>query len=367
MAVRVLAFLVGVGLVAVTTSSAVRTVVVPRGIPTRLTRVVFIAVRVLLRGLSGRQPTYERRDRWMALYAPTALLTLPAVWLAIVGSGYFAMYYGLDVRPLRSAFSLSGSSLFTLGFHPPGPLPVQVLAFTEAAAGIGLLALLITYLPSLYATFSRREAAVALLESRAGGARARFGFGPSGAEMLWRYHSIGYRRQLTEVWPTWETWFVELEETHTSLPAIAFFRSPQPDRSWVTAAGAVLDAAALWVSTVDGVTDPEAQLAIRAGYLALRRIADFFGLPYNPEPQRGDPIAVDRSEWERACDFLAEAGVPIRADRDEAWLDFAGWRVNYEEVLLGLAGLVMAPPATWSGDRSSAYKRPSVIRRGPRR
>jgi hypothetical protein len=357
---QVLVFAVGVFLVLFTVGSAVRTIVVPRGIPAVLARSIFQVVRLGFRAASGRSASYERRDRIMAFYAPVALLAMPFVWLAIVAAGYVCMFWALGVGSVGDAFTLSGSSLFTLGFSRPSGVAAQLLAFSEASAGIGLLALLITYLPSVYSTFSRREAAVALLESRAGGRNGRFGHGPSGAEMLWRFHSIGWRGGLDSVWPAWEAWFTDVEETHTSLPAVAFFRSPQPDRSWVTAAGAVLDAAALWVSTVEGVRDPEAQLCIRAGYVALRRIADFFDIPYDPEPQRGDPIAVDRSEWDQACEYLASAGVPIRADRDEAWLDFAGWRVNYESVLLALAGLTMAPPAVWTGDRASRFRRPRL-------
>lgn len=357
---NVVVFAVGVALVALTISSAVRTIVVPRGIPAALARAVFLSVRVVFRGLSGRSPDYARRDRVMALYAPVALLTMPVVWLTIVAGGYICMYWALGVRPLRLAFTLSGSSLLTLGFAPARGIPTQFLVFTEAAAGVGLLALLITYLPSLYTTFSRREAAVALLESRAGGREGRFGHGPSGAEMLWRFHRIGWRGGLDEVWPVWEAWFVELEESHTSLPSLPFFRSPQPDRSWVTAAGAVLDAAALWVSSVEGVRDPEAQLCIRAGYVALRRIADFFDIEYDPDPRPDSPIAVSREEWEAACDYLADGGVAVRADRNAAWRDFAGWRVNYEEPLLALAALTMAPPAVWSGDRSRRTRRPRL-------
>ena len=33
---------------------------------------------------------------------------------------------------------------------------------------------------------------------------------------------------------------------------------------------------------------------------------------------------------------LEEAGLPIKADREQAWMDFAGWRVNYDRVLLVL-------------------------------
>lgn len=352
--VRVLVFAAGVALVLFAVSSAVRTLVVPRGIPTFIARAVFVGVRRVFGLLIPKQADYDRRDRVMTYYAPVSLLVLPLVWLAIVADGYTFMYWALDVGDgtVRAAFGLSGSSLLTLGFANASGIPTQLLVFAEAASGIGLIALLISYLPLLNTTFSRREAAVALLESRAGGARSQFGHGPSGVELLWRYHRIGWRGGLHEVWEAWEAWFIEIEESHTSIPALAFFRSPQPDRSWVTAAGAVLDAAALRASTIKGDPDPEAQLTIRAGYVALRRIADFFGIGYNPDPKRGDPIAVSREEWDRACEYLAGGGVPIRDDRDEAFLDFAGWRVNYEAVLLALCGLTMAPPAVWSGDRA---------------
>lgn len=50
--------------------------------------------------------------------------------------------------------------------------------------------------------------------------------------------------------------------------------------------------------------------------------------------------------------FIEHEGVPIKADRERAWRDFAGWRVNYDTVLLALANLTSAPPAMWSSDRS---------------
>jgi len=353
---KVLAFLAGMTLILFALSSAIRTIVVPRGIATTIARGTFLVVRRVFTLITPRKADYQRRDRILAYYAPVALLVLPVVWLTIAGLGFSCIYWSFDVADgsFREALRLSGSSLLTLGFANATGIPTQLFVFAEAASGIGLIALLITYLPSLNSTFSRREAAVALLESRAGGRRSRFGHGPSGVEMIWRFHRIGWRGGLHEVWEAWEAWFIELEESHTSVPALAFFRSPQPDHSWVTAAGAVLDAASLRVSTVQG-EDPEAQLCIRAGYVALRRIADFFGIGYDPDPQRGDPISVTREEWDRACEYLAEAGVPLREDLELAWLDFAGWRVNYDSVLLALAGLTVAPPAVWSGDRAMPF------------
>jgi hypothetical protein len=295
----------------------------------------------------------------MALYAPLSLMTLPAVWLAIVGTGYTAMFWALGSHSLRDAYVLSGSSLVTLGVASAGDTPKLALAFTEAGIGLGMLALLISYLPTLYATFNRRELAVALLEVRAD-------VPPSGPNMIIRYHRIGWHGGLTAVWKDWETWFADVEETHTSQPALNFFRSPQPERSWVTAAGAVLDGASLVASTVDGPRDPEAQLCVRAGYVALRRIADFFSIAYDKDPSPDDPISISRQEYDQVCDRLAQVGVALKPDRDQAWRDFVGWRVNYDRVLVALAALTMAPPAPWSSDRAATYRRPPVLRQRAR-
>ena len=60
------------------------------------------------------------------------------------------MMWALNVEPLRQAFILSGSSIFTLGFAAPHNLPIDLLVFLEAMIGLGLVALLISYLPSIY-------------------------------------------------------------------------------------------------------------------------------------------------------------------------------------------------------------------------
>ncbi len=357
--VRGLVFGGGALVVITTFGSAVRTVILPRGIPAKLGRVVFISMRSLFRLRIGRNASYERRDRVMAAYAPTSLLMLLVVWISLVLVGYTGMFWGVGSRSVRQAFTLSGSAILTLGFERPPDIPATVLAFSEAALGLILLAMLITYLPSIYGAFSRRESAVTALEIRAGSP-------PSGVEMIERYWVLERIDQLDEVWVRWEDWFVDLEETHLSFPAVVFFRSPQPDHSWVTAAGAVLDAASLSLAAVDIPRNVRAEFCIRAGYLALRRVAVFFGIPYDPDPKRGDPITIGRNEFNQACERLAAAGIPLKPNLDEAWLDFAGWRVNYDTVLVALAGLTIAPYAPWSSDRSLRDWRPPLLRRRTR-
>lgn len=346
--VNVLVFLFGALVVLATLGSAIRSVVLPRAVPSRLTRYVFRTMRAVFRLRAGRHPSYERSDRIMAAFAPMSLLVLVLVWESFVLGGYTAMYWAVGIRPVADSFRLSGSSLLTLGTSRAEELGPTTLMFTEAAFGLLLLALLITFLPSLYSAFSRRETMVAMLEVRASSP-------PSALEMISRFWRIHGLDKLRDQWPRWEQWFAEIEETHTSFPALAFFRSPQPGHSWVTAAGAVLDAAALRASTLRGPREPEADLCIRAGYIALRRIAAFFVIPFNPDPGPADPISISKTEYDDLCHELAERGVPLKHDREQAWRDFAGWRVNYDAVLVALAGFTMAPYAPWSSDRFDRF------------
>jgi hypothetical protein len=358
--IRLLVLLGGAVAIVATFGSAVRTVVIPRGIPSRISRFVFFQMRRIFRLRARPKHPYERRDRIMALYAPVSLLVLLITWLTLVLAGYAGIYWGMGGRSVREAFALSGSALLTLGFERPGDIPTTILVFSEAAVGLILLALLITYLPSIYGVFSRRENLVAAMEVRAGSP-------PTGVEILQRAWRVDQLESLGRLWERTEAWFLELQETHTSFPAVVFFRSPLPEHSWVTSAGAVLDAASLRLSVVDRPPDPRAAYCIRAGYLSLRRIASFFRIPYNPHPKSDDPISIGRNEFDTACEALADQGLPLNSDRDQAWLAFAGWRVNYDTVLVALAGLTMAPYAPWSSDRSIRDWRPRAALRELRR
>ncbi len=354
--------LAGLAVVIATVLSAVRTTVLPRGVPSRLSRFVFVLVRWAFRLRVGRAPTYDLRDRVYANYGPFALLFLLQSWLLLVYGGFvLAQWAAEPTRGLGDAFRMSGSSLFTLGFDAPQGMLSIGLAFVEASIGLLLVTLLISFLPAIYGSFSRREAMVAKLEVRAGTP-------PTGFELLTRAWRLERFDRLTTTWGEMEMWFVDIEETHTSFSVLVFFRSPQPDHSWITAAGAVLDSAAFLTAVLDVPRDIEAELCIRSGYLALRRIADFFMISYSPDPRPEDPISITRNEWDVVVDGFADTGLPVRADRDQAWRDWAGWRVNYDRPLIALGMLVQAPYAPWSTDRSLIdFRLPPLIMRKPTR
>lgn len=342
--VRLLALLPGLLLVLVALRSAIRTFVLPRSARDPVTRGVFLAVRAAfdLRLRWARE--YAVRDAVMALYAPVAVLGLMGCWVALVLVGFAIAYWALG-EDVGRALQLSGSTLLTLGFEKPRGAAEVTLAFAEGAIGLTLVALLVSYLPAMYAAFARREAAVTLLEIRAGSP-------PAADELLVRTHELGGMGQIDLLWAEWQQWFVELEESHTSLGALSFFRSPQPQRSWVTAAGAVLDAVSLAGAVLRRGPSPQERLTLRAGVFALRRIAAFFDVRFDPQPDPRGPVSVRRHEFDAAYARLVAADVEVHTDPEQAWADFVAARAQYDEVLLALAGLTMAPAAPWSSDRA---------------
>jgi hypothetical protein len=342
---RLVAFVGGAFIIARTLLSAIRTFILPRSVRDNVSAFYFITWRRTFTWRARKAHTYEDRDAIMAMFAPISLILIPVYWLLLVGFGYTLIYMALGVNSFYDAFVHSGSTLTTLGFDRREGYAMMFATFSESAISLILVAILISYLPTMYSAFSRREAAVTLLEVRAGTP-------PSAVEMLGRAHRIRGLEYLTEMWEHWEEWFAELEESHTSLAALVFFRSPEPNHSWLTAAGTVLDCASLYASTLNVPRNAPAELCIRSGFLALRAIADFYLLRYDPDPAPDDPISITRPEFDEAYDRLQEYGVPLKPDRDQCWRDYAGWRVNYDAVLIQLAALTMAPYAPWVSDRS---------------
>ncbi|MCH7481137.1 MAG: hypothetical protein IIC79_07080 [Chloroflexi bacterium] len=361
---RIAAFLAGIRIVFSAVRSAIRTFVLPRSAGDRIAGFVYANTRRIFDYQARRKKTYAEHDRIRALLSPISLVALLPTWLVIASIGYMFLFWGSGYGTFFESWVIAGSSLLTLGFAKGETFLQMSLAFTAATIGLLLVALLIAYLPTMYASFAKREVAVNLLAAGAGTP-------PSATELLMRYNRLGRLDELSKLWESWEEWFAEIEESHTSLSPLILFRSPVPEHSWVTAAGAVLDAAALSLSAVvmpgspamqemfrdqKIPADPQAALCIRMGFIALRSIASLLLVEFNPAPHfPKDPISISREEFDAALDELAAGGVPLKGDRDQAWQDYAGWRVNYDTVLLALAEFVMAPLAPWTSDRLPVY------------
>ncbi|OWP62840.1 hypothetical protein CDA63_12375 [Hymenobacter amundsenii] len=332
---RVLAFGGGVFLIISTVLAAIRSFVLPRNETVLLNAGVFRGLRMVFDAVARLGNNYERRDRVMALYAPVGLVALPVVWLTLLSISYTSVFWALDEGRLERCFRISNSSLLTLGSEEPSHnIWANVVSYSEAMLGLLLMTLLISYLPTMYQAFSRREITVTRLELRAGTRT-------SAVELLrWLNHTGSLRDDRTQ-WQDWEQWFVEIEETHTSLPILSFFRSPQPGRSWVTAASVILDAAALIISSVDQPRDPHLTLCFKAGCVAMNRVARFFRFEEGAENTPATN-SDSRAEFITIYQELQEAGINLR-DVDAAWQQYHELRSRYARAVAHLARVTMAP------------------------
>ena len=340
----------GALLVLMVWASVIETLIMPRAVGGWLTRWVDRIVNGVFRLATGVIAEYERRDRVLAGQAAAILLAQLVGWLGISFLGFSLLLWPFVTGGVSSAVTAAGSSLFTLGFAvPAGALP-SAIVFAAAATGLVIVTLQIAYLPTLYSAFNRRETEVALLNARAGV--------PSwGPELLARTHyalgsGVSTIDTLPDLYARWERWAADVAESHTTYLPLVRFRSPRPLSSWVTALLAVLDSAALFL-TLSPRSAPvvPARLCLRAGFLCFNRIARTMGhqVPDEPDPSGG--ISLSYPEFLDAVTRMREVDFPIERDPAEAWADFVGWRLNYEQAAYAVATAVDAVPALWSGPR----------------
>ena len=370
-ALRVLSFVAGFALAFSVLGSALKTVVLPQEGSPRLAQGVFA---VVYRILVPRWSSEERTQRLRRMYTPVALVTLPLAWMILMVVAFTLIFWGTGSLIWQKAFEISGSSLTTLGFSEPDTTSRIWLAFIEATIGLGLVALLISYLPTILSAYSAREKGVVRVRPIAGSP-------PSSVDLLVTLHQIG-ALEGQDFWRNQSDWILDLEQTHSTFPMLSYFPETHRGHSWVATAGTLLDAAALVVSASprnegEHFSDLEKgpMMVLVYGMPAFVRVARSAGIPL-PAPTRFEDlrphldepppsISIDREEFLRARAILD----PILGDgalsADRAWPHFVWMRSAYEPALRALAGLTKASPAPWTTDRPAVVGRPRFLRRRP--
>ncbi|MFZ1063169.1 MAG: hypothetical protein WAN30_06820 [Acidimicrobiales bacterium] len=338
--VRVLSGLVALPTLLLVLDAAIRTFLLPRSARVRLSSFTARVVRKVFSMFAGSKRSYEERDQVLSLFPSIVLLSYQALWLGLTLVSFAFGFVAAGVSNFASAFAISGSSIFTLGTSSGHGGAQITLGYVEAGIGLTLLALLIAFIPTLYAAFQRREISVSRLSVRAGVPATPWG-------ILEIAQSVNSYDKLDELWREWEQWFIEVGETHSSLPILNFYRSPTKSQTWIGSAASVLDAAALFNAVVDLPASPTAGLCIRSGWLNMRRIADYFEVHYPLKVSHKTPITITREEFDIVLDRLVREGVPVIADREACWRDFKGWRVNYDFIIEASYSLFNCPRTDW--------------------
>lgn len=338
------AFAGGAFLIFIVLLDAFETVVLPRRV-TRRIRIARIFYRLtwppwslIARAIHAR----KRREGFLAYFGPLSLIFLFAVWAFGLLIGFALLGYGfgsaLHAGSLPASFTtdlyMSGTTLFTLGLGDvtPAAMPARVLAVLEAGLGFGFLALVISYLPIFYQSFSRREVNVSLLDARAGSP-------PTAAELLRRH--VQNLDELTELLGNWERWSADLLESSISYPALCYFRSQHDNQSWLAALTAILDTCALAIVGIEGTCARQAKLTFAIARHAVADLAQIFQVVPRSQQDRLPP-----AELERLRSFLAKEGLRLR-DGDSAYQKLQELRGMYEPYVRSLSTYLLLPLPAW--------------------
>jgi Ion channel len=254
------------------------------------------------------------------------------------------------VRPrppdLLTSIYFAGTALFTIGFGDfVGTTPLaRAVSLSAAISGLAVLALVVTFLFSLYGAFQRREVGVVTLEAGAGAP-------PSGVTLLETYAMAGIVDDLPAMFQRWQTWAAEVLDSHLAFPILAYFRSSHDNDSWVSSLGAVMDAATLVLTTIDGSESVPhgvkgwAKLSRAVLGHCIEDLVIYFRLPDERLP------GVELEEYREARDRLERAGYHLRPEAD-GWEAFRRMRSEYAGRVNALAAYWASPPALWIGDHA---------------
>jgi hypothetical protein len=356
-ALAIIEFALGALIVLLALFDVFQTVVLPRPTPAtfRPSSLLVRALYVLCRRAALRWS--KQREQLLGMFAPLVVVVLLIYWAVGLTLGFSVVLHALraQIHPtpnFGAALYFAAMSLFSFGFGdliPTGGL-ARFVVIIEAATGLALFAVIITYLFGLFGEFERREVLVVTLSNRAGAP-------PSGVGLLEMYARNDMVNGLAGLFADWEIWSANVLESHLSYPILAFFRSTHDNQSWISALGAVLDAATLVLTTIQGVPRGPARLMVHGGLHLVEDLGQYYRFDGPREP------FVEQEEFVEACAQLQSAGFELR-DTDEAWKDFSQSRGQYASVLNAMARQWITPPAQWIGDRSALVRHSGrVVRR----
>lgn len=309
----ILAVIMGVALILIVLWDAFETVIFPRRV-TRRIRLVRLFYRVTWRLWSAAVralSTGKRQENYLSYFGPLSLPLLLGFWAAVLIFGFALLYWapGHAIRTpeeivgIGACLYFSGTTFFTLGLGDiiPSIPTARALIVLEAGMGFGFLAIVISYLPALNQSFSRREVNISLLDARAGSP-------PTATEILRRHIQGNALEALTRLLNQWERWSAELLESHLSFPVLVYFRSQHDNQSWLAALASMLDTCAFVITSLEGECSRQARLTFAMARHAIVDLALVLRTP--PREPDADRLPPDALAAMRA--ILTTEGLKLR-------------------------------------------------------
>ncbi|MDP3971508.1 MAG: hypothetical protein Q8P61_01175 [Candidatus Nanopelagicales bacterium] len=340
-----LGFCAGLLLILAAASSVIRTVIIARPTRSLISTSVSRGIEGLLRRIARRLSSYTARDRLLTWVAPLEIVLTLLAWLGIFLLGYGLALNAGNRLDFGASMREAGSSLFTLGFASSDRAQLTLIDFAAAATGPIVIGLMIGYLPTLYASYNRREVQVTLMHARAGEPN----WGP---ELLMRAAMHDDLEDLPLLWISWERWAADVSESHSSYPPLIHTRSARASRHWWIALLAVMDAAALNISLRPGDPQATAKAVLRQGVECMAGLAEVERIKVPSLDGTPGELQLTFEEFTRTVDAMGTVGYRPERGVREAWTQFRKWRSNYETMAYEMAERLNAVPAPWSGPRT---------------
>jgi len=350
--INIPAIIFGCVIIGVVLLDAFETVVLPRRVTRtfKLTAWFYRRTWIPWRNIAGHLRTPSRQQNFLGYFGPLSLILLLEFWAASLILGFALVQYGIGGHEQLSHEPLtfgrivyhSGQTFFTLGYGDilPTSTLARALSVLEAGMGFAFLGVVIGYLPVVYASFSRREIQISMLDARAGSP-------PTAVELLVRLAGSSENPAidqivLDEVLRDWERWAGELLESGISYPVLSFFRSQHSNQSWLGALMTMLDVTSLVITGIEGIHPGQARLTFAMARHAAVDLAQVVNARYDPQAAERLPDA----DFDTLRQTLAAAGLKLRTS-DEARQKLNKLRSMYEPYIHSTARNLMVALPPW--------------------
>src|SRR5438477_3693629 len=332
--------LIGLVLVVGVLRDAFETIILPRRVSgVRFSKVFYRVSWKPWAAVARRMGSGDRRETFLSVYGPLSLLILLVLWGILLITGFALLLWAANFDPRLSTFGhlyVSGTSFTTLGigdFTPHTDL-ARFVTVVEAATGFGFLAIVISYLPILYQSFSRPETVISMIDEWAGSP-------PSAGDLIRRVARAGAMDELRPLIGRWEEWTAELLESHLSYQVLSYFRSQHENQSWLAALTAMMDVATVWQAAKAEGKTWTARRMYAIGRHALGDLSQI--LRAAPRFDRADRLS--QAEARSIYEDMAEAGA--RVDFDLFWDRLKKLRKGYEPYSSALSDELLMDLPPW--------------------
>lgn len=328
---------------------------------TSLNRGLWWAARGAARKFSRR-----RRHRILSPVGPLLMPLLIALFILMLITGFALIYLprmqtefeiedAARANQIFQAFYFSGATFLTIGYGDITPVSaaMRIIAVIEAATGLAIISLSITYLLTVYGALESKRA-IALRFYH----QARQGADVSG--FIANHFARGRFHTLTESLREATRDLQELLESHLEHPVIHFFHPPEVYKSFPRAIFVTLETVAILNAHIDekeyveAGDHPDVLLAGDNARYVLAELVTSLNLQTDAtesfEPDE-ETLRRRRKSFDRAMKILQDSGIKTRADIERAFLEYSEDRADWERPLFHFAEFLGYDWNEVTGDR----------------